>query len=189
MQSLKNTDFTNSPNPTEIQIDNPTQADKENKILIHHIDNLVENRMDIGLFCDDYVPMTLEQMNAYYGSNVIADVPTDLTTWEGESYGIYKREKGTGEIYWDQNIQNFSNEESSRNLLIETAKGRLPFHCCIVFDPETESSVIKGEDVAIGITDNGNYCVWFIHNDVGFYIFANGITEDELISVIESLIQ
>ena len=58
-----------------------------------------------------------------------------------------------------------------------------------MFDPETESSVIKGEDVAIGITDNGNYCVWFMHNDVGFYIFANGITEDELISVIESLIQ
>lgn len=174
-------------NETLPPIAQPEAPTSDNKIIIHSVESFSEGKMDICLMWDDFVPMTEAEINAYYGINVFPEIPQDLTAWDGH-HGIYKCDGGTGEIYWDQNIQNYSNDDLSRELNVETAKGRLPFHCCIVFDPETENSIINGNIVDITLSEDGCYRVWFFYQDVGFYIFARGFTEGELISVIESLI-
>ena len=163
------------------------QSEITDKIIINQLGNIDASRMDIALMIDDFIPMTLENITEYYGTNIIPEIPADLTNWDNESYGIYKRNGGTGEIYYDQNIENFSNEGYTRNIYVEAAKGRLPFHCCVIYDPVTESSIITGVEVAIGLNEYGQYGVWFIYQNTGFYIFAEGITEEELISVIKSL--
>ena len=70
---------------------------------------------------------------------------------------------------------------------METRKGRLPFFDFVIPADEEENSIINGHEVTIGLSEYG-YMVWFSYKDVGVYIGAYGITEDELISIISSLI-
>lgn len=168
--------------PTTAQI-----PESQNKIIIHSIEDDDINRMYINLSLDDFVPMSEDQVNAYYGINVYPSIPEDLSAW-GEPAGIFKRDGGTGEIYYDQIRQDYSNEELCRYIMVETAKGKLPFHCFAIPDTSSGNSVINGQDVTIGINEFGQYSVWFLYQGVGFYIGAEGITQQELIDVIASLI-
>ena len=126
-------------------------------------------------------------MVAYYGCNVFPDIPEDISLSENQNWGIYRRDQGTGEIYWDQNRQEYISADQSRKLHVETCKGKLPFFDVIFPPDEEENSIINGHEVTIGLSEYG-YEVWFLYNDVGFYIFADGITEEELIDIISSLI-
>lgn len=162
-------------------------AEKIDRIIINPMGDVSEQRMDIALHTQDEVFMTLEEICEYYGTDIVPEVPENLTRWGNENYRIFKRDNGTGEIYWDQNIQQFSNEDFSRHIYVETAKGRLPFHCCVIYEPENESAVINGVEVAIGLSEYGYYGVWFMYHNTGFCIFAEGVTEEELVNVIRSL--
>ena len=143
--------------------------------------------MYIALMRDDFIPMNKEEMVAYYGCNVFPEIPDDSSLRENQHWGIYKKNQGTGEIYHDQIRQNYENVDQSRRLVVETRKGCLPFFDFIILYDEEENSIINGHEVTIGLSKYG-YEVWFFYQGVGFYIFADGITEDELISIISSLI-
>ena len=52
-----------------------------------------------------------------------------------------------------------------------------------------EYSVINGTKVAIGLSDSGYYYAEFLYKDVGFRLIANGISEEELVAILSSLIQ
>lgn len=180
---------TTTPTVTTPSVTEPTQPISSNKIVIHPLENTIQSDMYIYLGRDDFIPMNKEEMVAYYGCNVFPEIPDDISLRENQHWGIYRRDKGTGEMYHDQIRQTYENEDQSRVLVVETCKGRLPFHCCIVCLPEEEeNSVINGHEVTIGLSEYGYYAVSFFYQDVGFYIFADGITEDELISIISSLI-
>ena len=165
----------------------PTQAISSNKIIIHPMDNSIPQEMYIALFRDDFIPMNKDEMADYYGCNVFPDVPDDISPRENPHWGIYRRNQGTGEIYDDQNRQEYTNADQSRGLCVVTRKGCLPFFDFVIPANEEENSIINGHEVTIGLSEAG-YEVWFLYKDVGFYIFADGITEDELISIISSLI-
>lgn len=75
--------------------------------------------MNICLTGDDFVEMSLEEMLQYYGLNFVPDVPADIKPWEEEKYGIYKRDGGTGAVYWDAVILNYSNSDFTRNVNLE----------------------------------------------------------------------
>ena len=162
-------------------------AESSDRIIINPMRDVPDQRMDIALMWDDAVSVTLEELNQYYGTDIIPMIPDDLTRWSDEHYHIFKREKGTGEIYYDQNIQNFSNKDFSRYILVETAKGDIPFNCVVVYGTEKEYSIINGIEVAIGQHDNGFYSVWFMYQNTGFYVNTMGVTEEELVDVIRSL--
>ena len=150
------------------------------------MENAIPNIMGIAKHGKDFIPMNKEEMVAYYGCNVFPDIPDDISLKE-QHWGIYKRNQGTGEIYWDQIRQDYENADQSRRLVIETCKGKLPFFD-VVFPPDKEEkSIINGQEVMIGLSEFG-YEVWLFYKDVGFFIFADGITEEELISIISSLI-
>lgn len=161
----------------------------DNKIVVCPIDSYSAAKMNIGLKCDDFIKMDREAMNDYYGVNVVPSVPADLKEWENQSYGIYMRDGGTGEVYYDGNVLNFSNEDISRSVNLEIKKGSMPISCYAFFDSIKEKSTINNTEVAIGQTPDGYYHAGFMYHDVGFQLIANGITQDELVAVISSIIE
>lgn len=164
-----------------------TQTNLSNKIIVHPMENATPSNMGIALFRDDFIPMNKDEITAYYGCDVFPDIPDDISL-KDQYWGIYRRNKGVGEIYHDQIRQSYQNKDQTRVLVVETRKGYLPFFDFLIPVAEEENSIINGHEVTIGLSEYG-YEVWFFYQDVGFCIFADGFTEDELISVIESLIQ
>lgn len=160
--------------------------ESSDRIIINPMGDLSAGRMNIALHGKDMIFMTLEELSEYYGTDIVPEVPADLTRRDG-AYGIFKRDNGTGELYWDQNSQYFSNGDQSKNLVVDTRKGNLPFYCSVVYEPEYEKSVINGTEVLIGLDESGWYQVWFMYQNTGFFIGAEGVTEEELVDVIRSL--
>ena len=166
--------------------DNPAA---NNKIVINTINGVSADRMNIALMVDDFVKMTREEMIEYYGVDYIPDVPADIKPWEDERSGIYKRDGGTGEVYWDTDILNYSNEDFTRSVHVEVDKGSYVLQDYLYFKGTEEKSVINNVDVLIGLTENGYYYSEFMYNGVGFLIDAEGVTEDEFVAIIASIIQ
>lgn len=177
----------------EDEQDTNNNFDKSNvidhKIIIHSIKGISYDRMNICLSVDDFVEMTREEMMEYYGVDYIPDVPADIKPWENERSGIYKRNGGIGEVYWDRDILNFSNEDFMRDISIEVDKGVIPWLDYLIFDREDEKSIINGIEVLIGQNDDGYYYAEFMFKNVGFTICAKGLTQDEFVSVIASIIK
>ena len=178
---------TTTPTVTTPSVTEPTQPISSNKIVINPMEDALPNTMGIAIHGKDFIPMNKEEMVTYYGCNVFPDIPDDISISNKQSWGIYRRNQGTGEIYWDQIRQDYKNADQSRRLVVETRKGCLPFFDFIILYDEEENSIINGHEVTIGLSEYG-YEVWFFYQGVGFYIFADGITEDELINIISSLI-
>lgn len=184
-----------SPETTIDETTEPTtqsvQLSADNQIVICPIENIPssKDRMNICLLIDDFVAMDIPQMNAYYGINVVPEVPQDILPWEEQTHGIFKRNGGIGEVYWDSMILNYANADFSREVNLEIDKGHLPFTDIAFFEFIEEYSVINGTKVAIGLSDSGYYYAEFLYKDVGFRLIANGISEEELVAILSSLIQ
>ena len=166
--------------------DNPAA---NNKILINSIEGISSERANICLLEDDFVEMSREEMIQYYGMNYFPKVPADMTAWDGGRLGIFNRNVGTGDVYWDQDVLNYSNEDHTRHINIEVAKGHIPFLDYGMFSVKDKTSVINNVELKIGLTDDGRYYSEFMYKSVGFMISAEGVTEDEFISIITSILE
>lgn len=175
------------PNTTE-----STEASAaNNKIVVQQIDGILGDggrKMNISLNWDDFVKMDKAALVNYYGTNLFPEVPPDLKEWE-DSNGIYKRNGGTGEVYYDKIILNYSNDDFSRSVNIETEKNVMPKSDCAFFSEIENDSTINNTAVGIGKTDDGYYYAQFKYHGVGFRLICNGLTESEVVSVISSLIK
>ena len=169
--------------------ESPDNPSANNKIVINTINGISADRMNINIAVDDFVKMTREEMIEYYGVDYIPDVPADIKPWEDERSGIYKRDGGTGEVYWDTDILNYSNEDFTRSVHVEVDKGSYVLQDYLYFKGTEEKSVINNVDVLIGLTENGYYYSEFMYNGVGFLIDAEGVTEDEFVAIIASIIK
>lgn len=166
--------------------DNPVA---NNKIIVHQLDGLSADKSNICLFSDDFVAMDKTELNEYYGINVFPTVPDDLKEWEDQRFGIYKRDGGTGEIYWDGTEFHYSNEDYSRTVSVEIEKDSLPLCDYAFFESIEEKSIINNVAVAIGQSDNGYYYAQFMYHNVGFQMIVNGLTQEEFVAVIASVIR
>ncbi len=176
----------------------PTHAEPKNTIIINEIDYLPHelDKFLFNLVLDDFVPMDKDELNDYYGINVFPMVPTDIKEWDDSTYGIYKREGGKGEIYWDQMVLNYDNDDFSRGVNIEVKKGSLPVLDYVFgisnYDDRTDDkakSFINGTEVVLAMSDEACYHALFMYQDVGFCVNTRGLTQDEFIAVVKSLIQ
>lgn len=166
--------------------DNPAE---NNQIHIQKVKEFpTTTRAMFALICDDYISMSRDEINEYYGTNIFPTVPSDLKEHNENSYGIYKRENGTGDIYWDSNGINYSNEDCSRSVYVAIDKDCVPFDFCNLFNDTQSRSVINNIEIGIAQTANGNYYAEFMYRNVGFRIVTAGLTLDEFISVISSLL-
>lgn len=169
--------------------EDPDDPAANNKIIINPIDGVSADRMNIALMCDDFVAMSQDEINAYYGVDILPELPADLKPWENGGVGIFRRDNGTGEIYYDQNTYNFSNEDITRSVCMTVAKGRLPFFCFVIDTEDFDESVINNHEIVIAQADDGSFHTEFMYQNAGFYISSYGITEEELVSVIASIIK
>lgn len=167
--------------------DNPTA---NNKIVINHIDRLpAVGKIMLNLDRADRVEMNKTQLNSYYGVNVFPEVPKDIEEWRDATYGIYKKNGGAGEVYWDQQVLNYDNGDFSRGINIELKKGALPVLDYVFDDSAEEKSVINNWEVVIGLSENGCYHAIFMYRGVGFCVNADGLTQDEFVAVLSSIIK
>lgn len=166
-----------------------------NSIIINQLCELpYSDRMNIALMADDFVRMEKNELNSYYGTDVFPTVPDDLENWDKaqdfEGYGIYCRDGGSGDVYFDMNVLNYSNEDCTRLINIEIAKGAMPFQDFVVNSTEYQKSIINGQEVVIGFdTVSNNYFCGFMHDNVGFAITTGGLSQDEVVAVIQSIIE
>lgn len=162
---------------------------EENLIFINQIDDLPENSVEgIALFRNDFIRMTREELNKYYGINVFPEVPEDLKKWE-QVYGIYRRDDGKGELYWDRNDITYVNDDISRAIKISVETAGVPANHPVFYDKIPEKSVINGISVAIAKTKRGNLYGEFTYENTCFYIFAEGLSDEEFVTAIRSLIK
>ena len=166
-----------------------TDAPNNNKIVINSIKGISADKMNINLAGGDRVEMSIEELCEYYGVDYVPDVPDDITIWPDQCGEIFRRNGGTGEVYWDANLLNFSNEDFSRSVHVEVDKGSYVLQDYLYFKGTEEKSVINNVEVLIGLTENGYYYSEFMYNDVGFLIDAEGVTEDEFVAIIASIIK
>ena len=169
--------------------ESPNNPAANNKIVINTINGISADKMNIALMVDDFVEMSREEMIEYYGVDYIPDVPADIQPWEDERSGIYRRNGGTGEVYWDADILNYSNEDFTRSVHIEVDKGSYVLQDYLFFKGTEEKSIINNFEVLIGLSENGYYYSEFMYNGVGFCIDAEGVTEDEFVAIIASIIK
>lgn len=163
---------------------------QENSIVINNLGGDISSSImqsDVGVFPEDFCEMSREELNAYYGTDVFPEIPFDLKEWKDSHYGVYRRGGGTGEVYYDISVINYSNGDFSRNVNIECGKGGLPESDTGSFYSLSERSVINGTEIAIGQDEKEYYFAEFIYKNTGFRIIAEGITQEELVSVLSSL--
>ncbi len=160
-----------------------------NKIIINHVEDITVEKMSIARMRDDFVEMTREEMISYYGVNFVPEVPSDMKIKEGEKSGIYRRGGGTGEVYWDEDEVKFSNADSTRNVILTVDKGGYVYVDHNPLKGTEEKSVINNVELFIGLSEDGWFYTEFMYKNVGFLICAQGITENEFVSVIESIIK
>lgn len=167
----------------------PDEPAASDMIVINSIDGVSSDKMNICLHTEDFVEMSRDEMISYYGVNYIPEVPSDINAWEDERSGIYMRNGGTGEVYWDVDILNYSNEDFTRNIHIEVTKARSIVRDYMYLNGAEEKSLISNVEVLLGKAENGFYYAEFTYNGVGFLLDAEGLTQDEFVAVITSLIK
>ena len=162
----------------------------ENHIVINEIEDTANSLMYFALMGDDFVSMTEDELRDYFGTEFVPEVPEDLAALRREKQqGIYRRDGGTGEIYHDEQRLEWVTEDYSRGISVTVRKDRLPYQFfALLSQEEMETSEICGVEVSIGRTEYGTWLAEFLYNDVGFRICADGLTQEELVAVVESLI-
>ena len=143
----------------------------------------------IALMKNDFVEMSQQELTAYYGINYIPEVSADLNQLsDNRNHGIFKRNGGIGEVYWDADIIRFTNEDETRSLYLQVYKETVVNMGNICFQVENEVSTINNWKVMIGSTKDGSYCAEFVYKKIHFLVFAYGLTENEFLAALSSLI-
>ena len=169
--------------------ESPDKPAANNKIVINPINGISADKMMINLALDDRIEMSIEELCEYYGVDYVPDVPEDIKIWPDQIGDIYKRNGGTGEVYWDANLLNFSSEDFTRSVHVEVDKGSYVLQDYLYFKGTEEKSVINNVEVLIGLTEGGYYYSEFMYKGVGFLVDAKGVTEGEFVAIIASIIK
>ncbi len=169
------------------QLVSPDDPHANDKIVINKPDTIGSSlSLDIDLRTDDFIEMSYDEILEYYGAELEPDVPEDLKHEQDERYGIWKR---NGEIYHDNNGLRYYNEDVTRDVHVEAAKGRLPVTCVVFADDCKEKSYIRDVEIMMVKIGKESYSAEFMVRDVGFRINTFGLSEEEFIDVVASIIE
>lgn len=166
-------------------------AKEENVIKINKVDSIESAMAKHNIPDAKNTVMSYDEMLKTFLVDVVPDLPDDLLAREDN--------KGTAGAYAvtvDGEIDAFalfdySNETLSRNVDLEVYKGDVLAETDIgnwCDEGSFEKSKIKNTDVYISADSNGWYFAKFSNGETHFRLITEGLTQDELISVIESLV-
>jgi len=173
------------------QFVSPDDPHANDKIVFNKVDTFSNYAHDFALNAEDFIEMTYEEMLEYFGAELIPDVPEDLTLeeYEDRRYGIYRRDGGTGEVYYDNTGFDYFTQDGIRSVRIEAAKGRLPVSCAFIADDCKEKSYIRGVEILMCNMNEGFYSAELMVRDVGFRIESYKLSEEEFVGVVSSIIE
>lgn len=157
----------------------------EDRIVIHPCNGVSLDASPNGLSEDDFVEMSRDEMIDYYGVDYIPDVPSDIKPQTDESSGVFRRD---GEVYWDADILNYSNEDFTRRVHLEVCKEVVIIRDYFPYDSSDEESVIRGVEMFLSRDANGGYYADFFYQNVEFFLSTQGLSEDEFLAILSSLI-
>lgn len=144
---------------------------------------------DIYIEPNDFIEFSRQEAVEYYGANIFPVLPADLNEASGRN-GIYKKNNGTGEIYYSTFTLNYRSSDSNRSVEVKGDKGQKPFSCVVVvFEEPLEPTLINGENVFFTDFGDGNIYAEFSYNNVFFEINFHGLSEEEIFNVVSSLIK
>lgn len=175
-----------------------TTAGSTDKIVINRITDIEtrsEKRQFIALLCDDFVKMSANELNDYYGVDIFPTVPSDLVSWDEKEtsaeygYGIFRRNRGRGEVYFDTTVLNYSNEDYTRSVNLEVTKDGMPPIDYGVGSENLKKSTIFDCEVYLGCNEVGIYQAKFLCGGAGFVVTTDGLSQAEVLAVIRSVIK
>lgn len=170
------------------QFVSPDDPNTKDRIVINEANGVNNYSLDIDFREENFIEMTYDEMTEYYGAEIKPDVPENLKL-EDERHGILKRDGGTGEVYFDTNCFRYSDEDISREVNVNAAKGRLPVTDCVYFSNSNEKSYIQDVEIKIVRIGSKAYSAEFMVSDVGFRIHARGLSDEEFVAVVASIIE
>lgn len=147
------------------------------------------SEMGIALFREDEVVMTKEEINEYFGANVFPTCPDGFTEKTSRLH-LYRRNKGTGEVYSDFNQISYLNADKgfsvtfSTNNMFFLTEYYLGDKC-----NDIEKSVINNVEVLLAeVKEVKGYYAEFTYKGVMFTVFSENMTQDEFLSIIYSIV-
>lgn len=159
------------------------------KIIINQIEAAPNyDRCLWALMYDDFVDLNSAQLMDYFGINIFPEIPEDLSIWEDQRVGLFRRNGGTGEVYWDQVVLNFSNADYTRLINLSIQKKFIFPEDYLIYTMSETLSVIGGTEVVICLLNDGCYYAEFMYHDVCFRLSSEGLSQDEFVAVISSLV-
>lgn len=165
-------------------------ASAESPVSLTKTDNLPQTRAMLwALHTDDSVPMDAEGIEEYYGFRIDPALPEDLTARESNPR-IYRRDGGSGEIYWDLNSFTFENADQSRGITVSLTRefGSSVFDLWNIFPDPSASTVLNGIPVYFGVTESEEYFAYFTLGRSEVFAFSFGLDLDEFFTAVNSLI-
>lgn len=161
----------------------------EDEVVVNPIDALPEEK--IALFCllaEDFVTLERDALNDYYGVDVFPDAPADLEEWEDQPLGVFRRDGGAGQVYWDANLLNYASADGARKLHLTMSKAWPILTDTLFEETGRRASRIRGQTVTICRTADGYYFAGFEHRGVQFRLHGKGLSEAEFVAVVASLL-
>lgn len=165
----------------------------QDQIFFHTISSVPEvKHSSIGLWWDDFIAFSREELCSYYGMDVFAlKPPTDLNLRES-LYGVFRRDKGTGALYCDSNHLCYQNADGSRGLELHLSKdAELPPD--IIIDYEQEKSIINGMPVSLAVYQSADgtmeYYAAFLNGDTSVMLLSSGLSQEEFLNAVRSVVK
>jgi len=163
-------------------------------ININELSEITSARLAIDLRPEDFVPMNKNEIIDFYGFDFFpSTIPADMKIVEEGTYGIYKRDEGTGEVYYSVNMAWYVDDNIDRQLQVNIDKGNLPHSCFAYLGIEYENSVINGTELLIGRSVNHSGTEIFVAEMMyagnGIRIESGYLTQAEFVDAVTSLIQ
>ena len=139
---------------------------------------------------EDFVPMTEAELMDYFGINVFAEVPDDLTEnlMSDHNRGLYVKD---GEAYYSYCPYEYADPSGKRTIQVFFSYGKLQEGINGVWDDKDQLSSIQGVPAAVihSYDGNDNYEIQFMLDNTWVRIDCyGGFALDEMIEVARSLI-
>ena len=164
-------------------------------IVINELPMMPESVRLFPLEPADFVAMSRKEIVDFYGFDFFPKViPSGMMEAEEGTFGVYRRNEGTGEVYNSVNLAWYVDENVSRELSVEIEAGRIPITDALLLADEYEKSVINGIELVIlrsvdGYSSEEMFSAEFIHKNNGLRVYSRNLTQAEFVDILTSLLQ
>lgn len=131
------------------------------------------------------VPMTFQELLAYYGMERLPDTLGEELTRADQSYFVLYQDQA-GNVLCDTNSLYYNSRDSSKTLSLTFAKAE---DLSDAFHGDIKRSKIDGISMILASTDQTAYLASFRLNDISVKITSYGLNEEAFINIVKEFIR